>query len=439
MNISNLVYCCLAIVLLGSGCISFDAPYESIPPGLWRGTLYIDGKENIQKEVTMKEVRARKMKDVDAGELPFMFEVSYDENEKVKFTFINGEERIEDAEVLVAKDLRIAKDTIVVHFPIYDSYIRATVNDRVMQGIFYKKKKNSFEEIPFEAFHGKNYHFSTINNQPEADFSGKWAVTFGAGTDSPYPAIGEFKQEGANVTGTFRTETGDYRYLSGQVVKGRMYLSCFNGSHLFLFEGRMQGDTVLGTFMSGKNYRTTWTAHRDENAVLRSPDSLTYLNEGFDKLNFSFPNTKGNSIDLNDERFEGKAKIIQILGTWCPNCKDETEFLVDYLQKKPNPNLAVIGLAFEHSSDEKTVFKKLDNYKEKLNVPYELLWAGSSNKKEAAKALPMLNHIMSFPTTIFLNKNNEVVKIHTGFNGPATSKYKDFVKEFESTVNEIIQ
>jgi hypothetical protein len=73
-----------------------------------------------------------------------------------------------------------------------------------------------------------------------------------------------------------------------------------------------------------------------------------------------------------------------------------------------------------------------------LNIPYQILWAGSYNKKEASKVLPLLNEITAFPTMLILDENNKVVKIHTGFNGPATSKFVSFKKDFEDSINKII-
>ena len=51
----------------------------------------------------------------------------------------------------------------------------------------------------------------------------------------------------------------------------------------------------------------------------------------------------------------------------------------------------------------------------------------------------MLNHVLSYPTSIFIDKKGKVRKIHTGFNGPATGeKYTEFKKEFESFVAELL-
>jgi len=130
--------------------------------------------------------------------------------------------------------------------------------------------------------------------------------------------------------------------------------------------------------------------------------------------------------------------VVQIFGTWCPNCRDETEFLMDYLQQNPNPGFEIIALGFEKYKDAERSKNALRTYKEKFNIPYPLLHAGYYNKKEAAKALPMLNAIISYPTMIFLDKDNKVKQIHTGFSGPATSQFAAFKEEFESNIQNIL-
>jgi len=117
----------------------------------------------------------------------------------------------------------------------------------------------------------------------------------------------------------------------------------------------------------------------------------------------------------------------------------QLSFLVDYLKKNPNPNLEVIALGFERHKDKAKAMNALRTYKEKFGMTYELLYAGPSNKKEAAKSLPMLNQIISYPTLIFIDQNDQVRKIHTGFSGPATDQYQDFISDFELTLNDLLK
>ena len=125
------------------------------------------------------------------------------------------------------------------------------------------------------------------------------------------------------------------------------------------------------------------------------------------------------------------------MGTWCPNCRDETEFLLEYLSKNPEPGFEIIGISFERHTDRNKALNAIRTYQEKMKVPYPILYGGSNNKAEASKALPMLNEVVAFPTLIFLDKEDRVVAIHTGFNGPATPGYHEFVSQFNSLIDSI--
>ncbi|HFA48376.1 MAG TPA: TlpA family protein disulfide reductase [Bacteroidetes bacterium] len=425
-------------LLLAGGCIEVGEQYSKLPPGIWRGVLKID-PEFISPNPKAKPLPDKvnmKYDDVTPGELPFNFEVTYDNDTTFHIEIINGEERIlvPGENISFGHSRQRVRDTIRIEFPVFDSYIIADFAGNVIEGEWVVKNRENYT-IPFVAKHRKPYRFTVLKKKPAADLSGKWETTFGLKENDPYPAIGDFKQEGNRLTGTFMTETGDYRFLEGTVQADKFWLSVFDGAHAFLFEGKILNDNELtGAFYSGKHYVTTWTAKRNEQATLTDPDSLTYLLPGYDALRFSFENPDGKVISLDNPEYRGKAKIIQILGTWCPNCRDETKFLVDYFNKNKTDKVAVIALAFEKRKDRAQANRLIRTYKEKFKMPYEMVLAGSSDKKEAVKALPMLNHILSYPTMIFLDRNNKVLRIHTGFYGPATSEYAAFVQEFDTFV-----
>ena len=50
----------------------------------------------------------------------------------------------------------------------------------------------------------------------------------------------------------------------------------------------------------------------------------------------------------------------------------------------------------------------------------------------------MLNQVVSYPTLIFVDRKDQVSKIHTGFKGPATAEYPAFKKEFEAIVADLL-
>lgn len=432
----------LLIFATFSGCLVIENPFTKIPPGIWRATLDLSGKQplnDVQQTNVEDDDIQRNLSSISESTLPFTFEVKYleDDPETFYIEIINGKERIRVDDISFGRTREKAIDTIRINFPHFDTYITGTFSERVINGYWVVNYKENYK-IPFKAVFGENYRFTELTTQTKANLSGKWAATFGLSEDDPYPAIAEFSQNNNKLTGTFRTETGDYRFLEGTVQEDKFYLSCFDGAHAFLYTGKIVSrDSILGSFRSGNHYTSTWEAVKDENASLQHPDSLTFMNPGYDKFSFSFPDTEGNMVSLEDEQFEGKVKIIQIMGTWCPNCLDETTFLKEFLQTHRSKDLAVIGLAFERYDDEKKNAAIVKQYLKSQNIPYPILVAGNYNKKEAAKALPMLSDIVSYPTLIFLNKENEVVRIHTGFNGPATSGYEDFKDEFDSFVSSL--
>ena len=110
---------------------------------------------------------------------------------------------------------------------------------------------------------------------------------------------------------------------------------------------------------------------------------------------------------------------------------------IQFYKDHKNENFEIVALAFENAKTIEKVTANLNRLKERIGIDYPILIAqtGSASKKLAAEKLPMLNHILSYPTTIFIDKKGTVRKIHTGFSGPATGeKYEKFKHEFERFV-----
>ncbi len=439
-KIKKTLYLVISSVILNS-CIVVPDQYSGLPPGPWRAVLKLDPKPvvpNPEGRPLPNKLNIQ-FDEVTEGELPFNFEVIYDSPEDFHIEIINGEERIRVDEITMGRTPSRARDTIRIDLPVYDSYISAFYEENVIEGQWIDPTRGNYS-IPFVARHGRDHRFTTLRKEPLMDISGKWEVIFGTETEVPYKAIGEFQQEGNYLTGTFLTETGDYRFLEGTVQADKAYLSTFDGSHAYLFEAKILPDSsLIGTYRSGNHYITSWEARKNPQAALSNPDSLTYIKEGFEGISFQFPNTEGQLITLEDEPFKGKVKILQIMGTWCPNCKDLTAFLKAYLNEQDNRQVEIIALAFEKYRSEGKALETIKNHKKELDIPYPILLAGYYDKQEAAEALPMLNHIMTFPTLIVLDKDNKVRWIHTGFSGPATSKYTAFKNKFDDTINKLIQ
>jgi thiol-disulfide isomerase/thioredoxin len=422
------------------GCLVIDNTFEGLPPGPWRGVLKLrPAAVSANPEGRpLPEMMNLAFEEVTEGELPFNFELIYTDDGKCYLEIINGAERVRVDDITIGLDRSTAKDTVVISFPVFDSYIRAIFEEDVMEGEWVVTSRENYR-IPFVAHYGQNHRFTTLRKPPQADLSGRWEATFGIEGEAPYPAVAEFAQDGNHLSGTFLTETGDYRFLEGTVQDNKLYLSAFDGAHAFLFEGKIQEDgSLIGSFRSGKHFQTLWQARRNSEVQLRDAHSLTLLKEGYDRIVFAFENPAGQLISPDDVKYRGKVLILQLLGTWCPNCHDETRFLVEYLRQRPELDLEIIGLAFERQGDEAKAKRAIQTFADRLEVPYEIVLAGGADKEQAAQALPMLNAVVAYPTLIFIGRDGQVRRIHTGFSGPATSAYPAFTKDFENYVNQLL-
>jgi peroxiredoxin len=332
-------------------------------------------------------------------------------------------------------------DKLTLFFPAYNSTIDAALDGGVLTGTLTLVKRGGVEQkMPFRAEYAEGYTFSIEGPTPVIDLTGRWDVTFLSEDGGTTSAVGEFVQAGPKLNGTVLTPTGDYRYLSGSVTDRSFDLSCFDGAHAFLFKGTLGEDGRLeGDFWSGTKWHERWRARRDDDASLPDPYSLMYINEGYDRIAFSFPNTAGQLVSLEDKRFEGKVVIVTLAGSWCPNCNDAAAFLSQYYDTNRDRGLEIVSLMYEHLRDEKAAMKQIQRFQKKHKINYTLLYAGYSDKEEAQKTLPMLNQVISFPTTVFIGRDGDVRRIHTGFSGPGTGEHFEELKtEFSALVDQLL-
>lgn len=383
---------------------------NTLKTGMWRATIEIQGQQ-----------------------LPFNFELTKDDDGGYDIYLRNADER------LLLDEVNVTGDSVNIGLHIFDANIKAAIKGDTLQGEFIKNYEKDFN-IAFTAVYGQSFRFEKVKDQKDVpDFSGKYAVTFTHEFDTT-KAVGIFKQQGDSVTGTFLTPTGDYRYLQGNVVNGLMQLSTFDGNHAYIFRATKKEDgSLTGEFISGKNHMEFWEGIKDENASLPDPESLTYLKPGYERIEFKFPDVNGNPVTLNDEKYKDKVVILQMFGTWCPNCMDETMFLSPWYNENKKRGVEIIGLAYERKPDFDYASGRVKKMIDKLKVSYDFVIAGTNDKAQAAETLPMLNKVVAFPTTIFIGKDGKVKKIHTGFSGPGTGfYYEQGIQKFNETVNELL-
>lgn len=392
--------------------ISCNKPSDILNNGTWRGALITES----------------------GVEIPFNF-IVIDSLGAKSIKIINAKEQFQVDEIAQRED------SIFIKMPLFDSEIKGHLADGRIEGIWIKHLADKDVSMEFQAQENINWRIKKEIKKPLVNISGRWATTFlSTNKEDTTFAVGEFVQEGTKVSGTFLTATGDYRFLDGVVDGDELSLSTFDGSHAFLFTAKVTDSTLTeGKFYSGFSSVETFTAKKDSTAKLPDAYSLTYLKEGYNKISFSFPDLSGKKISLEDDQIKNKVVVLQLLGSWCPNCMDETAFLASYQNKNKFDDVAIIGLAYERTTDFQKSKLNLEKVIKRFDVNYPFLITGYTNKKgEPAKSLPMLNHVMAFPTMIVIDKKGKVREIHTGFSGPGTGKYyEEFAVKFDKLIQNL--
>lgn len=372
------------------------AKNELLRGGQWRGMLQMN----------------------DTASLPFTFDIQHGDGGSF-LTVMNAEERI------LVEDFRYTKDSVWWTMPVFNTKFRCKrENDTTFSGEWSNTAASRPYVLKFRAVYGRPRTTPIPKCAGEHYFGGKWECSFSPGKADSSKAIGLFwtNEKGA-YEGTFVTETGDYRYLEGGFTAcDELTLSAFDGQHAFLFTAKWNMGALEGAFWSGKYWHESWIAVRNEAFELRNPESLTWVKDS-SKINFTFNDLNGNPVSLSDPQFKGKVVILQIMGSWCPNCMDETAWMSEVYNTYHKQGLEVVALAYERKGDTATQNAAVRRVRDRYNAQYTFLNTGKSGRDSASASLPFLNGIMSFPTTIYIDRSGKIRKIFTGFNGPATGAY----------------
>jgi thiol-disulfide isomerase/thioredoxin len=403
------------VFLLCFCLISFSLFSKKLKEGIYRGVLFLNEEQK--------------------AELPFNFIVQY-KDKKPTITILNADERI------VVDEIVLKGDSVNFRMPVFDTEFRTIRKGNTLEGVWINHYKAQKKTTRFRAVHGESRRFLSPASTPNPLFQGEWEVCFSPGLKDSTKALAIFHhtEQTDHLTGTFLTETGDFRYLEGTRSGDSLFLSAFDGSHAFLFTARYQEGTLSGNFYSGNSWQENWTGRRNSGFRLRDAESISYMKNPGETISFSFPDLEGRMVSLSDKQFENKPLIIQIMGSWCPNCMDESVYFSSLYKQYRDEGLEIIALAFERTSDPDRARSQVARLKTRLGLEYRILITLQTGKDKAGEVLPALNKITAFPTTLFLNKAHQVVKVHTGFNGPATGKeYEVYRQRTESLIRQLLK
>jgi peroxiredoxin len=237
------------------------------------------------------------------------------------------------------------------------------------------------------------------------------------------------RQSGAEASAAILRIDGDTGTLTGTYRDGKFVLSHFSGARPLRLELRASADETLTVV---QNKEQPLTAIRADQALAKGlpqpsdPSRFTSVKDPTEPLRFSFPDLDGKLVSNTDARFQGKVVIVAIGGSWCPNCHDETPFLVDLYNKYRARGLEVVELSFEEEAQLKNPVR-VRAFNKRYGVEYPVLLPGEP--KELNEKMPQGVNLNSFPTTFFLGRDGRVRSAHAGFPSKASGKFHEDAKE----------
>jgi thiol-disulfide isomerase/thioredoxin len=240
-----------------------------------------------------------------------------------------------------------------------------------------------------------------------------------------------------SIQGTIATPTGDFRHLHGAPQPdGTWEFGTFDGAHLYHLRTMPAKGGIFGTFHSGNHFASTFRAEPRTQVPDLEPLSAPLK----DSLQFEFMTLGRNSerVTWTLENLPGEITVIDIMGTWCPNCLDEINLLKELSMRYPD--VAFMSVAFERGADQhpEVAWEHLDRYRNNLEVTWPMHLGGPASKEKAGQAFPFLERIASFPTTVFVHRDGRILT-HSGFYGPATGgAFQNEVKAFEQNIQSLM-
>ena len=352
-----------------------------------------------------------------ALEIPFRFELS-GSGSNVKGSFFNGDDRT------TSTSGTLQNGVLSLSFDELGTRLDATLKDGQLDGQYSRGTRGA----PYP-FHAKRFSPIQPGDATIPSIAGLWNVQVGKSSKGEAAWQLIVRQAGAEVSAVILRIDGDTGTLTGSFRHGAFALSHFSGARPLRLELTPGAD---GTLAVVQNTDKPLTALRAEQASAKGlpqpsdPTRFTSVKDPTEPFRFNFPDLDGKMVANTDARFAGKVVIVAIGGSWCPNCHDETPFLVELYKKYKKQGLEIVELSFEEEAQIKNPVR-VRAFNKRYGVDYTVLIPGEP--KELNDKVPQGVNLNSFPTTFFLGRDGRVRSAHAGFAGKASGKFHTELKE----------
>jgi thiol-disulfide isomerase/thioredoxin len=401
--------------------------------------------------------------------IPFRIDIS-GSGPTLKGTFYDGFKPYDGTTSATYQDGKL-----VLNIEHYLTTITATLKDGQLAGNVVTQSRGPAAEYTFQA---TRHVTSTAAAADVPSIAGSWIIPL----DSP-SSKGEkafrfiVQQNGAEVAASILRVDGDTGAYSGTYKDGKWVLSHFDGSRPGVIEVTLTKDGTLEILQNGSRakpasdangsnagsyqavaasssskaygeapsdsrYASTLVAYRADVAIakgLPQPENYethTTVRDPNEKFTFNFPDVNGKLVSNDDPRFKGKVVLAIVTGTWCPNCHDEAQYLVELDKKYRDKGLAIVALDFEEPEQQASLERERAFVKQ-YGVQYTYLIAGAPS--EMWEKIPQAVNLNTWPATIFIGRDGLVKGIHSGFASPASGEFnKQLQEEFTTKIEKLL-
>ncbi|MEA1913439.1 MAG: TlpA disulfide reductase family protein [candidate division WOR-3 bacterium] len=123
---------------------------------------------------------------------------------------------------------------------------------------------------------------------------------------------------------------------------------------------------------------------------------------------FTLKDLNDNEITLSDYR--NKVVILDFWATWCPPCKKEIPYLIQFYQEYKDKGLIVLGIGLDKKST-------LESFSKSIGINYPVLIGSNLIAKKYG--------IRAIPTTFILNRKGKIKKKFVGYAPGYENKLKE--------------
>jgi thiol-disulfide isomerase/thioredoxin len=374
--------------------------------------------------------------DVGSISIPFKFGIS-SSGTKASGWFFNGQQRV------ASTSGTFEAGHLQLEFPSYARRLEANLGqDGTLSGSYGPNTESSrTAALPFHAAHDPRA--TTVSHDVAPSIAGLWLIPAQSRKAGEKAWRFIVRQSGAEVSAAILRVDGDTGALTGTWHEGKLVLSHFDGARPALIDVTLAADGSLQLLLHDTHgANTNLTAYRDGDAQSKGlpeaadPMRHTGVTDAAEPFRFSAPDLSGRVVSNTDARFRGKVLLVDISGSWCPNCHDEAPLLQRLYRKYHRRGLEIVTLSFEEPEQVANPVR-LRAFVKDFGLGYEVLLAGSTDELHAK--VPQAVNLDAYPTTFFIGRDGRVHGVHAGFAAPATGEFnRQLQKDFNAQIERLL-